>query len=276
MPLKKVRNLRALRPGQWARTTVPDYECWRETGDWREIKPGDEVDICVMPIYAPQYDNDRFEWRYRVAFRRPEASWNTQCRPNGGWISTYDFGLLEGMTKPFWTEQDFHAQLEGKGAWLYEPASTDPEICPGPDCSLYLCEACGEYRMPWSDDEANLCCVFCEIAGLVIDPAQVDRLEEIREFARQMGLGEQLEHQLTFLGNRESWGKRSQCYLSWDFAPHSFTFAHYLLPDASRTGKREFYMNGGLIYQGPTSPADGSFPSLTVSLASGTGWFCHT
>ena len=35
-------------------------------------------------------------------------------------------------------------------------------------------------------------------------------------------------------------------------------------------------MNGGLIFQGPGLPADGSFPSLTVSLASGTGWFCHT
>jgi len=32
----------------------------------------------------------------------------------------------------------------------------------------------------------------------------------------------------------------------------------------------------GLIFQGPSAPADGSFPSLTVSLASGTGWFCHT
>jgi hypothetical protein len=31
-----------------------------------------------------------------------------------------------------------------------------------------------------------------------------------------------------------------------------------------------------LIYQGPNCPADGSFPSLCVSLAPGTGWFVHT
>jgi hypothetical protein len=41
-------------------------------------------------------------------------------------------------------------------------------------------------------------------------------------------------------------------------------------------GQRKFSFNGGLIYQGPDSPADGSFPSLCVGLASGTGWFCHT
>jgi hypothetical protein len=63
--------------------------------------------------------------------------------------------------------------------------------------------------------------------------------------------------------------------LSGDFAPRSFSFCHYILPEKAGE-KRQFGMNGGLIYQGPVSPADGSFPSLTVSLASGTGWFCHT
>jgi hypothetical protein len=39
---------------------------------------------------------------------------------------------------------------------------------------------------------------------------------------------------------------------------------------------RKLIFNGGLLFQGPSHPADGSSPSLTVSLASGNGWFCHT
>jgi hypothetical protein len=275
--LKKVRNLRAIRPGQWARTKVPAYECWQQKGDWREVGVGDEVDICVMPIYQPRFEHEyAFEWRYHVAYRRPGTTWHNFHRPNGGFISSWDFGLLEGTNKPFWNEQEFHEFLDGKGAFLYEPASDDPELCPGPDCSLYLCDTCGEYRMPWSDDDGNLLCSMCEVTGLVIEPSQVERLEQIREFARQMGLSEQLAKQLTFLDSRECWGKRSQCVLSWDFAPHSFTFAHYVLPDATKSGKREFYMNGGLIYSGPGSPGDGSFPALSVNLHEGVGWFCHT
>jgi hypothetical protein len=66
-----------------------------------------------------------------------------------------------------------------------------------------------------------------------------------------------------------------QCVLSRDFAPHSFRFGHYVSPEFASDGKRKFWFNGGLIYQGPNAPADGSFPSLTVSLSSGTGWYCH-
>jgi hypothetical protein len=84
MPLKKLRHLRAIRPGQWTRVVVPDYECWREKGDWREVKPGSLVDICVMPTYGPRYDNWCFEWSYRIAYRRPDCGWNCQCRPDGG------------------------------------------------------------------------------------------------------------------------------------------------------------------------------------------------
>lgn len=275
--LKKVRSLRAIRPGQWARTLVPDYDCWKEKGDWREVSPGTEVEICICPIYAPKADWEKwFEWRYYVMYRRPGSLWPNRCTPRGGWISTFDFGLLDGTTRPFWTEEEYAAHRDGKGAFLYEPASDNPKLCPGPDCSLYLCERCGEYRQPWSDNDGNLVCQFCEVEGLVIDPSQMERLEEIREFARQMGLSDQLNKKLSFLDSRESWGKRTQCVLNWDFAPHSFSFCHYLLPDVTRSGKREPMLNGGLIYQGPGCPADGSFPSLTVSLASGTGWFCHT
>lgn len=50
-----------------------------------------------------------------------------------------------------------------------------------------------------------------------------------------------------------------------DFAPYSFgvTFP---------TG-----IAGGLIFQGPSNPANGSAPSFTVSMdSSAVGWFLHT
>jgi hypothetical protein len=43
-------TLRALSPGRWARVRVPDYECWRtRSGHPCYAKPGDEVDVCVLP-----------------------------------------------------------------------------------------------------------------------------------------------------------------------------------------------------------------------------------
>jgi hypothetical protein len=72
----KRTNLRALSPGQWARVSVPDYECWKDAGDGcHRTKPGDEVDICIIPCYCPKYDSEtQFHWTYRVAYRRPGSS----------------------------------------------------------------------------------------------------------------------------------------------------------------------------------------------------------
>jgi hypothetical protein len=117
------------------------------------------------------------------------------------------------------------------------------------------------------------------VAGLVIlDDEQLARLEEVREFARSMGLTDQLESQLHFLDGYSDNGevRKRQCILAYDFAPHSFSFCHYRLAAFSRTGQREYIFNGAMIYQGPDSPANGLGPSLCVSLAPGTGWFCHT
>jgi hypothetical protein len=276
--LKKVRNYRTLRPGQWARIVVPDFECWRQDGDWKEVGPGGTVDACVTPTYAPAYrSTTHFEWRYRAAFRRLGFDSPCYCRPAGGPILPSDFGMVEAvLQRPLWTKEEADANRLGKGAFLYEPASDDPELCPGEDCSLYLCETCNEYRMPYSDDEGNLGCMVCEVEGLVIDPEYVEYLEQVRDFARSVGLSEQLHKQLTFLDQRQCWGHRSQCWLGWDFAPHSFSFAHWALPSGTLDGKRHLIFNGGLIYSGPGSPGDGSFPALTVNLHDGVGWFCHT
>lgn len=103
-----------------------------------------------------------------------------------------------------------------------------------------------------------------------------EKLEKVREFANTVGLRDQLESQLRYLsiyGGGEEREDYCRCDLFDDFAPQSFTFCLY----RTEEGKEPvFWFNGGLIYQGPDSPADGSAPSFTVSLASGRGWFVHT
>ena len=279
--LKKM-TLRALSSGQWARVHVPDYEYWQknQTGYCR-TKPGDEVDICVMPIYMPRYDSTTyFHWNYRVAYRSPGSAWPNYESPSGGcWITPWDFGLIDASTNsPNWDEQMSRDHHAGKGKWLYEAASDDHELCPGGDWSRYECSICGKFVKPFSNDDGELLCPFCEVSGLVIlDDEQLDRLEQVREFARSLGLSEQLERQLGYLANYADHDEpKRQCVLSYDFAPHSFSFTHFVLPKYAANGKRSLWFNGGLISSGPSCPADGSFPSLTVSLSSGTGWFCHT
>jgi hypothetical protein len=96
-------------------------------------------------------------------------------------------------------------------------------------------------------------------------------LEAVRDFAFEMGLSYPLEQQLDYLANYG--GRGNQVILVKHFAPHSFSFAMYR-PGVKEA--RKFIFNGGLIFEGPSQPADGSFPSLTVSLADGVGWFTHT
>lgn len=92
---------------------------------------------------------------------------------------------------------------------------------------------------------------------------------EVMAFAASMGLAQQLQENLDRLSTFGG-GVRT-CHLFKDFAPHSFSFNLYRTDNC-----KQLWFNGGLIYQGPDSPADGSFPSLTMSLAEGTGWFIHT
>jgi hypothetical protein len=278
----KKRKLRAFKPGQWVRLRTPDYECWKqEPRPWNTPRPGDEIDVCLLPQYEPRdgYPN-YFEWFYRVGFRKPGSTWVVKQIENGCFIGPWDVGLIDATSNsPNYDSDTFQARHRGEGVYLYEPASDDPEVCPGPDWSRYECSICGKFVKPFSNDQGELRCPTCEVPGLVIlEDKVLDKLEQVREFARAMGLSSQLERQLCWLDNyadHENERKR-QCILHDDFAPHSFTFCHYRLPAFTEDGARKFNFNGGLIYQGPSCPADGSFPSLTVSLAGGTGWFCHT
>jgi hypothetical protein len=89
-------KLRTLFPGKWARTRVPDYECWKEPGT--NVKPGDEVDVCVIPQYEPRYDySNHFDWYYGVAYHRAGSDYFTKARKDGYLISSWDFGLISPL-----------------------------------------------------------------------------------------------------------------------------------------------------------------------------------
>jgi hypothetical protein len=271
--IEKKYNLRALKPGQWARVIVPDFPCWQnyEPGCY-QAKPGLAVDICVIPCYTPRYDSDRlFYWTYRVAYRHLCAHYPRYLHNDGGMITPWYFDLVES-TKYFYDSEESKAHYEGKGRWLYTPASDDPALCPGPDCSVYHCTLCDHHVMPFSDDDGTLLCPYCEARGLVIlDNEVLDQVEQAREFATLRGLKRQFEQQLDRLA---TWGQDTQALLHKDFAPHSFSFALFKLPTDDHERRMSF--NGGLIYSGPECPGDGSFPSLSVNLHSDTGWFIHT
>jgi len=275
-------KLRALSPGKWARVIVPDYECWKKTGGafYEHTKPGDEVDICLVPWYCPRYDSQTcFHWVYRVAYRRPGSScYPTYQRNDGCWLGEWDFGLVE-CTKYHYDSKEQRDLWDGKGKLLYHPVSDDRAICPGGDYSIYTCSICGEVVKPFSNDEGELICPYCEATGLVVmDDEQLDRIEQVREFARSIGKLAQFESQLDYLAGYGANGEpaRKQCMLGYDFASHSFGFCLFTPAVHSSTHKRERYFNGGLIFSGQGSPNDGSFPALTVSLSSHVGWFCHT
>ena len=187
-------------------------------------------------------------------------------------LAPWDFGLIDASTNsPNWDKDTCHEHYQGKGKWLYEPASDDPELCPGGDWSRYLCDAAAVRQAVLErPGRPDLPHVRGDRPGRHADPkcSIISRRARVRT---SMGLSAQLERQLDYLATYG--GHNYQCVLGNDFAPHSFDFALYR-PGAKDA--RKFFFNGGLIYQGPSCPADGSFPSLTVSLASGTGWFCHT
>ncbi len=102
-------------------------------------------------------------------------------------------------------------------------------------------------------------------------------LAKVKEYAAKVGLSDQLEKQLDHLatyGGGEGRLDYCRCDLYQDFAPWSFQFTMYRTEEGKEPS---YWFNGGLIYQGPACPADGSFPSLTMSLnPKKHGWFVHT
>jgi hypothetical protein len=95
-----------------------------------------------------------------------------------------------------------------------------------------------------------------------------DYLQAVRDFADAQGIRDNLEETLNYLDHYGEPGT-TRCTIGPDFAPHSFTLV------MERNGRPLWY--GGMIYQGPRQPLDGSGPAFTVSLgAPKQGWSIHT
>ena len=118
---------------------------------------------------------------------------------------------------------------------------------------------------------------------LHVDNESVPKFLEAVQFAAVNQLLDQLLAQLYYLGNYANGegglydkrqGKDTRCVLYRDFADLSFAFNMSCRASPDEPWQPMFH--GGLIYQGPGQPANGSMPSLTVSLSSGVGWFVHT
>ena len=120
--LKKMK-LRAKSPGEWARVVVPDWDCWKQPGEC--VKPGDLADVCVVPrLNHATLIRDRFEWHYSVQFMRAGSDYVRGEHYNDHRVSTHDFGLINtDLSGPNWDEATYRLHHEGKGKWLYEPAS---------------------------------------------------------------------------------------------------------------------------------------------------------
>ena len=96
--------------------------------------------------------------------------------------------------------------------------------------------------------------------------------EEVKTFARSIGLIKQLEDKLNYLENYSD--ETAKCFLYKDFAPYSFQFT---MTRQDKDGEDKYWFNGGLIFHGAhDNGGDGSFPTLTVSISPSTGWQIHT
>jgi hypothetical protein len=294
-------EFRIVRPGQWVLAKHNGFKgLTQEVGDlpfyW----------LSMVAEYGPERDwRDSFGWYYRPVVRRAnedgsmssyeydghqryafdaEYYKHKDAEGHGGYyvrFTTWDLDLIDFTWSNRWSfdQAESKRYREGKGAFVYEPARPDDaEACPGPDISLYACDQCGrETQEPYCDDQGVLLCPSCDKTGLVYDRETAERLDQVREFARKMGLLSQLEHKLAFLNHGFAWGKPTRTNLGYDFAPHSFAWCEYFQPQTEDERKKpRFCMNGGLIYHGPGSPGDGGFPALSVSLSNSTGWSIHT
>ncbi len=280
-----------VKPGQWVIAKVPQY--LRDKSE--DLADVEAVSLTILPEYAPTDQlRNHFRWYYRPAYRYLESVrqgtfyTHRQHRLKEGreyqHLGYWDFGLIETAydRRVRYSKSESDDWYSGKGGFLYEPGSDEPDECPGPDYSLYQCDRCCEWVDPWSNDDGDLICPRCEVTGLIMEDETADYLEQVREVAHKLGLSTQLERQLCFLSHGWAGGRApTQTWLGKDFAPYSFGWCVYRLNAENPQQRAARVINGGFIYQGPSVPADGSFPSLTCDLGSLSGqprhgWFCHT
>ncbi len=114
---------------------------------------------------------------------------------------------------------------------------------------------------------------------LVIFHESQEYFDSVRKWAEEHGLLDKFEKAIDYCRNYGCHPdaedpERCRVTLWKDWAPQSFEFR--IEGRSSPTAPYKFWMNGGLIYQGPDSPADGGAPSFTVGLHDDIGWFMHT
>lgn len=106
----------------------------------------------------------------------------------------------------------------------------------------------------------------------------------VLEFAKAIGKLDDLTQQLDYLdtyasGEGCTYDKAktggTRCLLFKDHAPYSFQFVMECRAHPSMPWERWF--NGGVIFEGPTQPLNGSAPAFTVSCGEPkVGWSIHT
>ena len=96
-------------------------------------------------------------------------------------------------------------------------------------------------------------------------------LSEVRAFADEVGLRDQLEKKLQYL---EEYAPGIICKLYPDFAPNSFFF---VLGRETERGVWNVCLNGGLIFHGLYDRGgDGGAPTFSTCMTPTSGWAIHT
>ncbi len=290
-----IRNNRKLvRPGQWVLAKI-DPTCWMKTHSY-DFQYHDVAWLCIATEYGPVYDSRScFDHSYRVNWRFPRAepvaegereyfSHHREYRvktegdaaeiwKDGSYnhAAPYDFGLLEyngsGTPGP-WDKDEHDRRRNGAGGYLYVPASDNEKECPGGDYSLYFCDQCNRFVLPWSDDNGNLVCAGCDpLSGIIYDQKTADQIDRARDLADFVGPDARrsfergIEH-LAYTPNGRELPRRAYLHKEDKF---SFYFVISVYSD----GKWSRDYNGGLIMHGPhvEITPDGSYKFTTWDYA---------
>jgi hypothetical protein len=115
-----------------------------------------------------------------------------------------------------------------------------------------------------------------DTAMLIMSDELQERVERTRVFAASVGELVQFENSLRYLAEYGGNPENVQTTLYPDFAMHSFGFS---IAFKQADGTFKHWCSGGLIYDGPGAPCDGSFPQLTVNVNRNArihNWGIHT
>lgn len=210
----------------------------------------------AVPPHEPVAEGEREYFTHSCEYQVKNTDPESLCWKDGSYAraTTYDFGLLEyngsGTPGP-WDEDEHNKRRHGTGGYLYEPASDNEDDCPGGDYSLYFCDKCNKFVIPWSNDDGKLVCSGCDpIGGLIHDAETADQIDRARALADFVGpdarrsLERGIEH-LAYAPNGRGLPRRA--YLQGE---DKFSF-YFVISVYSEHIKWSRDYNGGLIMHGP-------------------------